>query len=123
MDKIGNIGNIKTGKFYTRRDWGKADQPNIWSNGISSDISPIIDFVFIDKGFAWGSDDDTDLEYMYQFMHYKNESSILNGEQIRAGWLKHIRKEEENFLWVSNCLLYTSPSPRDRTRSRMPSSA
>ena len=25
--------------------------------------------------------------------------------------------------WVQNCLLYTSPSPRDRTRSRMPSSA
>ena len=24
---------------------------------------------------------------------------------------------------LSNCLLYTSPSPRDRTRSRMPSSA
>ena len=25
--------------------------------------------------------------------------------------------------WVRVCLLYTSPSPRDRTRSRMPSSA
>ena len=25
--------------------------------------------------------------------------------------------------WDANCLLYTSPSPRDRTRSRMPSSA
>ena len=25
--------------------------------------------------------------------------------------------------WFDNCLLYTSPSPRDRTRSRMPSSA
>ena len=24
---------------------------------------------------------------------------------------------------VKSCLLYTSPSPRDRTRSRMPSSA
>ena len=24
---------------------------------------------------------------------------------------------------IVNCLLYTSPSPRDRTRSRMPSSA
>ena len=24
---------------------------------------------------------------------------------------------------IDNCLLYTSPSPRDRTRSRMPSSA
>ena len=28
-----------------------------------------------------------------------------------------------SFLAVSACLLYTSPSPRDRTRSRMPSSA
>ena len=25
--------------------------------------------------------------------------------------------------YYNNCLLYTSPSPRDRTRSRMPSSA
>ena len=25
--------------------------------------------------------------------------------------------------WYNTCLLYTSPSPRDRTRSRMPSSA
>ena len=25
--------------------------------------------------------------------------------------------------WYDYCLLYTSPSPRDRTRSRMPSSA
>ena len=25
--------------------------------------------------------------------------------------------------WHTTCLLYTSPSPRDRTRSRMPSSA
>ena len=29
----------------------------------------------------------------------------------------------EELLPFSNCLLYTSPSPRDRTRSRMPSSA
>ena len=27
------------------------------------------------------------------------------------------------FVWGMVCLLYTSPSPRDRTRSRMPSSA
>ena len=26
-------------------------------------------------------------------------------------------------ITVTTCLLYTSPSPRDRTRSRMPSSA
>ena len=26
-------------------------------------------------------------------------------------------------LWMRNCLLYTSPSPRDLSTSRMPSSA
>ena len=30
---------------------------------------------------------------------------------------------EKIYLTCSGCLLYTSPSPRDRTRSRMPSSA
>jgi len=30
---------------------------------------------------------------------------------------------EANEEMVKACLLYTSPSPRDRTRSRMPSSA
>eukprot|EP00657_Telonema_sp_P-1_P002262 TRINITY_DN15327_c0_g1_i1.p1 TRINITY_DN15327_c0_g1~~TRINITY_DN15327_c0_g1_i1.p1 ORF type:complete len:123 (+),score=33.15 TRINITY_DN15327_c0_g1_i1:263-631(+) len=33
------------------------------------------------------------------------------------------RKADEKAGIVSACLLYTSPSPRDRTRSRMPSSA
>ena len=28
-----------------------------------------------------------------------------------------------NFAYDNDCLLYTSPSPRDRTRARMPSSA
>ena len=31
--------------------------------------------------------------------------------------------EEEYPEWMSCCLLYTSPSPRDRQKSRMPSSA
>ena len=29
----------------------------------------------------------------------------------------------ETVIDIQTCLLYTSPSPRDRTRSRMPSSA
>ena len=32
-------------------------------------------------------------------------------------------RRREIAVVVSDCLLYTSPSPRDRTRSRMPSSA
>ena len=36
----------------------------------------------------------------------------------------HLLKSETTIAEVlKNCLLYTSPSPRDRTRSRMPSSA
>ena len=30
---------------------------------------------------------------------------------------------KEQGMTINGCLLYTSPSPRDRTRSRMPSSA
>ena len=102
MDKIGNIGEIKTGRFYTRDDWGKPDQPNIWSGDKPSELSSNIDFVFEDKNGIWGSDDDTDIEYMYQYLMYKNQTNILSGDQIREGWLTHIKKEEENYLWVSN---------------------
>ena len=102
MDKIGNIGEVKTGDFYTRDDWGKPDQPSIWAAGIPSDLSPTIDFLLIGKDSIWGSDDDTDIEYIYQHLLHKHQTSILTGEQIRDGWLLHMKQEEENYLWVAN---------------------
>ncbi len=102
MDKIGNIGEIKTGKFYTRNDWGKPDKPAIWGDGKPSELSPGIDFVFRNPGEVWGADDDTDIEYMYQYLMYTNKTHLLTPQQIRDGWLKHIKVEEENYLWVSN---------------------
>ena len=102
MDKIGNIGDIKTGPFYTRADWGQPDQGSIWAAGIPSNLSPTIDFVFADEDTLWGSDDDTDIEYIYQELLLQNQTSMLTGEQIRNGWMKHIKGEEENYLWVSN---------------------
>ena len=92
MDKIGNIGEIKTGAFYTRENWGKPDQPSIWGQGIPSDLSPTIDFVLRDTNEIWGADDDTDIEYMYQQLLLTNETSILTPQQIRNGWLKHIKQ-------------------------------
>jgi len=106
MDKIGNIGEIQTGAFYTRDDWGKVDQPSIWGEGVPSDLSPTIDFVFRNVDELWGSDDDTDIEYMYQHLLYTNKTSILTEQQIKDGWLKHIKPEEENYLWVSNQRAY-----------------
>ena len=99
MDKIGNIGEIKTGKFYTRYNWGKKDEPSIWSSEPSNDK---INFVLRESGEIWGSDDDTDVEYMYQELLYESEKIILSPKNIRDGWIKHIKSEEENFLWVSN---------------------
>ena len=38
-------------------------------------------------------------------------------------WPKSQRWGRGSFRWVRPCLLYTSPSPRDKRQSRMPSSA
>ena len=101
MDKIGNIGEIKTGKFYTSEDWGKLDQPSIFSPNKSSELSRTIDFVFEQDGM-WPADDDTDIEYMYQELLLNYKTSFLSPDQIRDGWINHIKQKEENFLWVSN---------------------
>ena len=99
MDKIEH-------PFYTDANWGGPDQPNIWGNYVPSSNN-IIDYYFIDKGDVWLADDDTDIEYMYQYLLDYHNVSILSPDQIREGWLNHIYSNEnapnnENFLWVSN---------------------
>ena len=47
--------------------------------------------------------------------------SIQVAEEKQKG--DEYRKEAEDLQNVISCLLYTSPSPRDRQKSRMPSSA
>ena len=52
----------------------------------------------------------------------ERRSDVLFVAAYKDGALyEGIRKE--NLAGYEGCLLYTSPSPRDRTRSRMPSSA
>jgi len=102
MDKIGNTNDISTLPFYTREDWGQMDKPAIWDGENISQISNTIDFVLRTPGELWGADDDTDIEYMYQYLILKNKQPKLNPRQIRDGWLEHISSIEENYLWVSN---------------------
>ena len=45
-----------------------------------------------------------------------------NQKKIQSSAQQHIRSQWDN-LEPMNCLLYTSPSPRDGLLSRMPSSA
>lgn len=111
MDKIGGTG--QHGEFYTRDDWGKPDQPSIWGQGIPSNLSTTIDFVFENPEGIWGSDDDTDIEYIYQHLLAKHQTTRLTPQHIQQGWLTHIYDDSntpfvnnegkpENFLWVSN---------------------
>ena len=60
--------------------------------------------------------------------HYcvvKSLSRLLASEVSNTKWKIYICRRCLNFFDSEDklCLLYTSPSPRDRTRSRMPSSA
>ena len=48
---------------------------------------------------------------------------ITQIESMGQIWSSGDGKIDGNIARVEVCLLYTSPSPRDRTRSRMPSSA
>ena len=54
-----------------------------------------------------------------------NTLQILLGQSkfAHAKILSMDLSQVENFPGVINCLLYTSPSPRDKRQSRMPSSA
>ncbi|WP_221031453.1 ADP-ribosylglycohydrolase family protein [Actomonas aquatica] len=90
--------------FYTDADWGQPDQPNMWGGAGPADT---IDFLLVRAGTAWGADDDTDIEYLYQSLMEASADPLLTGEQIRDGWLAHMwsdnfNQDGENFLWVSN---------------------
>ena len=58
------------------------------------------------------------------FQHVANcLLTIIPSMSEKRAWDLSIKVDKTGSAEVWSCLLYTSPSPRDRTRSRMPSSA
>ena len=53
----------------------------------------------------------------------KSPKSENEKEKFDKDPVKHFKSFRSKATQLQTCLLYTSPSPRDRTRSRMPSSA
>ena len=54
----------------------------------------------------------------------ENAALLTTFNEVDMSNIMEMRKENQiDFQNKYGCLLYTSPSPRDRTRSRMPSSA
>ena len=75
-------------------------------------VLPIYKFVF--KGHLIGREN---IPQTDSFIMVSNHGSLLD-----PPLLGHALGRNISFM-AKACLLYTSPSPRDRTRSRMPSSA
>ena len=69
------------------------------------------------------NDDERPVEKMIKKgVKYLNNSELL-AILIRTGSRNDSAISLSTKILAKTCLLYTSPSPRDRTRSRMPSSA
>ena len=73
-----------------------------------------------DKSYALTPIGEEDIFFNKRMVEQLKQSiqESRNGDYIEASSTEEIR-----LLLGLCCLLYTSPSPRDRTRSRMPSSA
>ena len=52
----------------------------------------------------------------------KNELRRQEQKSLAEGYRENLQLISSNYL-IDTCLLYTSPSPRDKRQSRMPSSA
>ena len=57
-------------------------------------------------------------QLLHQIGTSEYHAQVLGGIPMSQGEIVRLSD-----IGISDCLLYTSPSPRDRTRSRMPSSA
>ena len=53
----------------------------------------------------------------------KRGDALVRKTMATPANINKAKKNRSKILATNACLLYTSPSPRDRTRSRMPSSA
>ena len=79
-------------------------------------VLPIYKFVF--RGHLIGREN---IPKKNSFILVSNHGSLLDPPLLGHALGRNISFMAKAELF--NCLLYTSPSPRDRTRSRMPSSA
>ena len=59
----------------------------------------------------------------YANLAERNPNWTVVAQYIDEGITGTQMKKRPSFMQMMDCLLYTSPSPRDRPRSRMPSSA
>ena len=131
MERIGNYANKHGYKFLVlllRKGYAfvehKTDDKTIKEKLEEKRLKVVSDEEFKLKLKIWKLKDEKKLEELEKIIIF--DDAIDKGEHVKK-IIKDIHKilGEEKFkkMDIKICLLYTSPSPRDRTRSRMPSSA
>ena len=76
---------------------------------------------FSSPSYAIDADGNEPEQYVFVDV-FTNQKEITGGQTITLGIEQTIHPTWHTY-WINPCLLYTSPSPRDRQKSRMPSSA
>ena len=118
IDTKDNPGDIAS-RGLSPRDTEKVD---IWFNG---------PYILRKRDDSW-KHDVPDIEIDENDEEVKKEAKVnaISTNDIWPSVLEILEEDVSSWhrmkrviVWVLRCLLYTSPSPRDRTRTRMPSSA
>ena len=75
-----------------------------------------------DEAGTWGTSTNTNLELISEAFSFGTEAITTNAD-THTTTIADGSTDPGRSLFLKYCLLYTSPSPRDRQKSRMPSSA
>ena len=105
------------------RDFIK-EEPQIWNDKLKNEIYEACKTIvhhedaFIDLAFQMGPMQGLTADEVKQYIRFIGNRRL---EQLGLNPIYDVKKNP--LTWLDTCLLYTSPSPRDPTSSRMPSSA
>ena len=128
-DEQGNDDHDHHGKTVTPEEWAKDPTTYGMAYHLSTDhlIGHVQDQTFFEfPAFNFKDKVLVDIPNPLRktnydpFIKFSTDVVDEHGHAVKDEHGHTLQKENE---FLGNCLLYTSPSPRDRTRSRMPSSA
>ena len=89
------------------------------------ELFPFAPPLLINKGYGETTMDEHFVQGVVGGVLNRHKNRTLDKKKIAvlAVEIAAVLERATQYTDVKDCLLYTSPSPRDRTRSRMPSSA
>ena len=104
---------LKTTTIKTWRDWFSDEIGKfVWSPPYTHLVN-----------FSLGDKTSVELEVIFLALDKQEDVKKLLSLELTGVWINEAREIPKSIVDACTCLLYTSPSPRDLSTSRMPSSA